>query len=306
MAKISVVIPTYNRAALLARTLASLPKDRNRVEIIVVDDGSTDETAAMVEGAGLGIHFLQQNRCGPGAARNLGWNAATGEYVAFLDSDDLWFPWTFELLQQTIRDGTEPSFVVGSPHWFAQESDLDNVREGIAKTSLYSDYLASSGEVIWISASGLLIRRDCGVRFEVEGMNAEDLDLALHLGVEKGFAWIREPATFAYRRHPGSLVADLSQTLLGIRHLVREEQRNNYPGGAHRRLERLELITRAVRPATLAGICSQQWPEAVAIYRATLGWHFRLHRWRYLIGFFAFGFLAVWKHFWNRLKLGRD
>jgi glycosyltransferase involved in cell wall biosynthesis len=91
----SVIIPTYNRAALLCTALDSVfAQTFTDYEVIVVDDGSTDGTAAMVASYGGRVRYFQQQNKGPGAARNLGAQHATGEYLAFLDSDDLWFPWT--------------------------------------------------------------------------------------------------------------------------------------------------------------------------------------------------------------------
>jgi glycosyltransferase involved in cell wall biosynthesis len=93
--RVSVVIPTYNRAALLQAALESVyAQTWKDFEVLVVDDGSTDGTEAMlrpfVEERGL-RHLRQANR-GPSAARTRGIESARGEYVAFLDSDDLWLP----------------------------------------------------------------------------------------------------------------------------------------------------------------------------------------------------------------------
>jgi glycosyltransferase involved in cell wall biosynthesis len=98
---VSVVVPTYNRAQLLARTLASLAGQSHRpLEAIVVDDGSQDGTSAVVElarldfqRAGVTLHFQAlDRRFGPARARNVGLRTSAGSFVAFLDSDDLWEP----------------------------------------------------------------------------------------------------------------------------------------------------------------------------------------------------------------------
>jgi len=90
---ISVVIPTFNRALLLSRALRSvvtqtLPAD----EIIVVDDGSSDGTLQILAEAYPSITKIRQANCGVSAARNRGIEAASGEWIAFLDSDDEWLP----------------------------------------------------------------------------------------------------------------------------------------------------------------------------------------------------------------------
>jgi glycosyltransferase involved in cell wall biosynthesis len=91
--KVSVVIPTYNRKHLICYALDSvLEQTFSDYEIIVVDDGSTDGTAELLETRyGNRIICLRQNNQGFGAARNHGVDAAKGEYIAFLDSDDLWY-----------------------------------------------------------------------------------------------------------------------------------------------------------------------------------------------------------------------
>ncbi len=92
---VSVIIPTYNRAHLLDRTLASvLDQSYRHFELLVVDDGSQDDTAGLVTGhADPRIRYLRQTQnLGAGAARNRGIREARGEFIAFLDSDDNWFP----------------------------------------------------------------------------------------------------------------------------------------------------------------------------------------------------------------------
>jgi glycosyltransferase involved in cell wall biosynthesis len=92
---LSVVIPTWNRARLVAEAIESaLAQGPERVEVVVVDDGSTDGTAEeLARRFGRRIRLLRRaRRLGPGAARNLGVAQASGELLAFLDSDDLWLP----------------------------------------------------------------------------------------------------------------------------------------------------------------------------------------------------------------------
>jgi glycosyltransferase involved in cell wall biosynthesis len=90
---VTAIIPTYNRAALVRRAIGSAlaalsPGD----EVIVVDDGSSDDTVAVVESFGEPVRLLRRSHGGAGASRNAGLAAAKGDFVAFLDSDDEWFP----------------------------------------------------------------------------------------------------------------------------------------------------------------------------------------------------------------------
>ncbi|MBI5164565.1 MAG: glycosyltransferase family 2 protein [Magnetospirillum sp.] len=98
---VTVVIPTYNRAYCLPRALDSaLTQSHAAVEVVVVDDGSTDGTAALLAGRYGGesrVRVLRQANAGVAAARNAGLAVSRGDYVAFLDSDDIWQPWKLEL-----------------------------------------------------------------------------------------------------------------------------------------------------------------------------------------------------------------
>lgn len=100
-ALVSVVIPTYNRAAVLCRALESvLAQTHENWEALVVDDGSTDGTAELIAerfGGEPRIRYYYQENGGVSSARNMGMQVAGGEFIAFLDSDDVWAPWKLEL-----------------------------------------------------------------------------------------------------------------------------------------------------------------------------------------------------------------
>lgn len=90
---VSVIIPTYNRARYVAQAINSvLAQTVTPEEIIVVDDGSTDNTQEVLKRFGDRIRYISQNNAGPGIARNTGIKSSQNEYIAFLDSDDLWEP----------------------------------------------------------------------------------------------------------------------------------------------------------------------------------------------------------------------
>jgi glycosyltransferase involved in cell wall biosynthesis len=93
MELVSVIIPTYNRDGFLREAIESvLSQAYKQFELIVVDDGSTDTTGDLLQQYGTGLSVLHTSHRGPSAARNRGIAAARGEYIAFLDSDDVWLP----------------------------------------------------------------------------------------------------------------------------------------------------------------------------------------------------------------------
>jgi glycosyltransferase involved in cell wall biosynthesis len=91
--QVSVIIPAYNGRAYIAEAIESvLGQSFTDFELLVVDDGSTDDTAAIIQTYGRRVRYLYKTNGGPGSARNLGIQQAKGEYIAFLDQDDLWLP----------------------------------------------------------------------------------------------------------------------------------------------------------------------------------------------------------------------
>ncbi|MBT1074658.1 glycosyltransferase family 2 protein [Geobacter grbiciae] len=110
--EVSVIIPTYNRANLIEQTITSiinqtlLPK-----EIIVVDDGSTDNTEEVVRQLGTRVRYLRIDNSGQCRARNVGVSAATSTWVAFCDSDDLWLPNKLEVQGRLINEAPDVEYM---------------------------------------------------------------------------------------------------------------------------------------------------------------------------------------------------
>ena len=90
---VSCIVPVFNGERYIAESLQSILDQTYRpLEIIVADDGSTDSTSAVVATYGTRVRYLRQSNSGPAAARNLGVSVAKGDFIAFLDADDLWHP----------------------------------------------------------------------------------------------------------------------------------------------------------------------------------------------------------------------
>ncbi len=98
---VSVIVPTYNRAYCLGATIDSvLAQTYDALELLIIDDGSSDQTRELVEnqyGYDPRVRYVYQTNAGVSAARNHGFRLAQGEFVALIDSDDLWEPWKLEL-----------------------------------------------------------------------------------------------------------------------------------------------------------------------------------------------------------------
>ena len=114
MVRFSVVIPAYNSAATLARAINSVSGQSYPAhEIIVVDDGSIDATAAVARECGKAVRLLQQSNAGVAAARNAGARAATGDWLAFLDADDWYAPDRLRLHADWIAVDPALDFLTG-------------------------------------------------------------------------------------------------------------------------------------------------------------------------------------------------
>jgi len=113
--RISCIVPAFNGARYLGEALDSILAQTYRpIEIIVADDGSTDETADIAARYGEAVRFVAQATAGPAATRNLGVRAAQGDFVAFLDADDLWHP--EKLARQMARFAARPELDVSVTH----------------------------------------------------------------------------------------------------------------------------------------------------------------------------------------------
>lgn len=109
---VSVVIPTYNRAYIIGQAIASVLRQSYRpVEVVVVDDGSTDATATVVSHYGPEVRYFHQENAGVSAARNRGLREALGEFVALLDSDDEWLDWKIPAQVAILRAFPEVGMV---------------------------------------------------------------------------------------------------------------------------------------------------------------------------------------------------
>ena len=285
----SVIIPTYNRASLLREALESVfAQQCQDFEVLVVDDGSTDDTETVARSFGPAVQFLRQQNCGPGAARNRGIQAARGIYVAFLDSDDLWFPWTLATFAEIAQRENHPSWIMGAPWEFRFSNEVAARPRETIRHTVYPDYLASSAGDAWVPGCGVVIRRN--VLQSVHGftnqwINAEDSDLWLRLGEAEKFVHLGAPATLAYRCHTNTAVANTRKLWEGMRNLIQQENGGNYPGGDSRRPDRWRILTRHTRSGSKALSCAGWAREACALYRDTFRWNARLGNWKYLFGF---------------------
>jgi glycosyltransferase involved in cell wall biosynthesis len=207
--KVSVIIPTYNRANLIAETIESvLRQTLEDREVIVVDDGSTDKTAQEVEKFADRIIHVRQPNSGAAKARKTGIRMARGEYIAFLDSDDLWLPEKLELQYQAVVQSPLQGLNFTDVMWFTDSE--------VMIPSLRDKYQLHTGEVFekllfdnWIATSSVLVRKECleeagGFDEDPRVVYVEDWNLWIRLARRHQFGMV-DKVLVKRRYHPNRL-----------------------------------------------------------------------------------------------------
>lgn len=135
VSKVSIIIPVHNGSLLISRCLDSVYHQYGDfdLEVIVIDDGSTDNSVEVVKANPHSIKILQQANQGPAAARNKGIETATGKYLAFLDADDYWLP---DFLEETVRfmEVNPAVIAVSTGQLHKIPNKLDRIAPAILKT----------------------------------------------------------------------------------------------------------------------------------------------------------------------------
>jgi glycosyltransferase involved in cell wall biosynthesis len=127
--RLSLVIPCYNGAAYLAEAVSSvLEQDRAPEEVIVIDDGSTDDSGSIAAGFGSRIAWVRQEPRGTGAARNHGIALSTGDLIAFLDADDLWPAGSLSVRRELLEARPDLDCVSGLTRQFISPELPDEIR----------------------------------------------------------------------------------------------------------------------------------------------------------------------------------
>ncbi len=232
-ASISVVIPAYNASAYLAQTLDSVASQSLApLEVVVVDDGSKDDTAQIARA--YNVRLISQTNSGISAARNAGIHAAAGEYIALLDSDDLWAPEKLAVQYASLQAYGKPAFCFTDYRIFTDRGT--NNKSGLWAHPAFRDTVKrigkknTSGEFViadngveavlpdcYIQPSALIVRRAdvlASGGFDRTIPVGEDWEFFLRLfKCVPGIALMR--SLMLYRKHPGGETANYSKFILG-------------------------------------------------------------------------------------------
>jgi len=222
---ISVVIPAYNYAKFLPQAVDSvLAQNWPAAEIIVVDDGSTDETPEVARRYGQRIRYIRQENAGLSAARNTGIQAATQTFVAFLDADDIWRPNLLEQAMRAFKSLPESFGIVACQSERIDEAGrpLPAVR-GVADIDgevTAADILLKSR----FSPSSVVARRVC---FETAGLfdtslrSSEDRDMWIRIGTHWRI-WVEAGRCLLLRKHGLNMSGHAERMKINMGRVIRK------------------------------------------------------------------------------------
>lgn len=208
--QVSVVIPAHNAASFLPTALASvLSQTLTPLEVIVVDDGSTDDTAEVARRAGPPVRCLQQNHGGVSEARNRGIRESRGHWVAFLDADDVWQPTKLACQLEALR-ATPGAGACHTAFALADEQgrSVSIVRRGDLHAT--RERLLTHGNMVGTPSTVICERR---LLLHVGGFDpalsqCADWDLWIRLSEHTTFTYVDEPLV-AWRRHERNMSRDV-------------------------------------------------------------------------------------------------
>lgn len=207
---VSVILPVYDREHLIGEALASVVAQRYpALEIVVVDDGSTDATADVVRSFDAPIRYVRQGHAGVAAARNRGLEEATGRWITFLDSDDLWLEGVLASAVTHLRTRSRPWIVHG-------RTEVVRLPDAGSHRARFRD---DEAPVHRLLLGSMVFRRECFDRvgaFDVTMDRSEDIDWlarAEEIGIETtklDELWLR------YRVHASNITNDIPATTSSI------------------------------------------------------------------------------------------
>jgi glycosyltransferase involved in cell wall biosynthesis len=252
---VSVVIPAYNCADFVGAAIESvLTQTHPALEIIAINDGSTDGTEGVLKSFGTRVRALSQPNRGMSAARNRGCELANGEWVAFLDADDTWLP---EKLEKQLRAGEDPEvgLVYTNRYNIGAKGDLPDVQseiEPMCSGDVFLHLLTIGNN---ITASSVLVRRSI-VRdfggFEQSIRGTEDWDLWIRIAATWKIAACPEPLV-CYRFHGGMISGDPTRMVSArdrvIERALASERGQQLPSRVRRRIIATTARANAVNAA---------------------------------------------------------
>ncbi|HTV47054.1 MAG TPA: glycosyltransferase family A protein [Phycisphaerae bacterium] len=211
---VSVIITTYNRGAAIRQTIDSvLAQTLKDFQIIVVDDGSTDDTPEVLRGYGDKIQVIRQPNAWTGAARNRGIDAARGKYIAPLDHDDVWLSDKLQVQTDYYEKHPELAIVTAKFAYLGSAAlTMDDFSRAVDANGIIRDPLAllASGSTFLSTSSAMMFNRERlgAIRYGETRCAIEDVSLYLQLLAHGGVGLCSPEILVHYHRHDANISAD--------------------------------------------------------------------------------------------------
>ncbi len=287
----SIIIPAYNAVATIAETLESIRIQRFQdFEVIVVDDGSTDETGVVVQNYEEVQYVFQPNQ-GPGSARNNGASYARGKFLIFLDADDVMFPWGLELYEKEVRGAGKVSLFGGQIFPFNTNADLDGCQETPIQVMHTGNYFEAAGKGIFVGSCMMGVDRNVFLRsggFSTNEYVGEDHDLVYRIGTEPGFFFIDRPYIVGYRNVASSLSRNPLKAFNGLEFLYKQYKSGNYKLSSKDNTGFQYIFAQHARANSLALKKNGHFKQAFWLYKKTFNCNISFLKLKYLIGFWIY------------------
>jgi GT2 family glycosyltransferase len=277
--RFSVVITCYNQREFIGAAIDSaLSQNYPQKEVIVVDDGSSDGSWEVIQLFANKIRAVRfTTNAGAIAARNRGASEAQGEYLVFLDGDDMLTPWALEVYEQVVA-ARRPKLILGETFWFHDKVPLAQRRATPEQIDFleFEDYLHKN-RAVGLSASSMVIQRRL---FETVGgwtpgiFHLDCQDLCAKLGTSGPMILVLSPHVTFYRVHAANSIHNVAPFLDMAHRLMSKVERGGYPGGSERRYEQYALFGGLfvfwVRRAIRAGLYTKALKLAVSGWKMIL------------------------------------
>src|ERR1700692_50050 len=244
--RFSVVIPVYNRPKFIREAIDSVfAQTFKDFELIIMDDGSTDDTIEVLKSYNLPMKVLSQPHQGGETGRRNGARHAQGEYLVFLDSDDFLCSGALATYDHIIKECSSPpliigrwvTFMVGSPLPAGWVSGATRVGVCVSPDCLSKDIaMGLSNSLIVIRKSTL--EKLGGPQRPPTNLFFDNFYLCFQAGTASPCGVVRKPITMAYRLHPNNVHQNPEGNVRAFLSVVDYERRGGYPGGKARRKER--------------------------------------------------------------------
>jgi glycosyltransferase involved in cell wall biosynthesis len=290
----SVIIPVYNRAHLVELAIGSVLRQTCQdFELIVVDDGSSDDSAEVVRRLAPQAMVLTIQNSGPAVARNHGIQAARGRFVAFLDSDDVWYDDALANFQTAIEGSPEAVFIAGKLVNMDREPTVEEVtvKKRLLKVGRHENFSAAPINILTdFGLTSVAARRETLLAvsgFSPWKSNYEDMDLWLRLADKGAFVYLDEPVLVVRILHGGNASLDVAKSTLGLANILHSWQQGRYHSDTARQVA---ILADSGLRNLLGHISMVEWWR---LWRQSLGVFRRAERVSSIIKFAIKGFGIV-------------